>query len=149
MKLYHLRRPSKSFQAGCNFAEISSSLKWERSTEEIKRNWLCAQFDAGEKRPEPWYLEFIFHLIAKLPAVCSIFAPSLLPVTELKCPLHLADFTRDAVDKFFRSLVPKREKSVDKKEKSSKLYLRNVEITRISNYIESKRSLFINSANRM
>lgn len=37
-------------EAECNFAGISSSLKWERSTEEIKKNWLCAQFDAGELR---------------------------------------------------------------------------------------------------
>lgn len=132
MKLYHQTSlkivPGK---AGCNFAEISSSLKWERSTEEIKRNWLCAQFDAGELResaPSRGISNSYFILSLNCPLCVQSLRLSLLPVTELNAPCTLPTLHDDALSINF-SLVSKREALMLYKIKKKLGILRNVEIT--------------------
>ena len=76
-------------------------LRKRRSPGKIRKNGTLAvhtQFDAERENSSGLqYLEFIFHLIAKLPSVCSIFAPRLsLFVLQLIFPWLCAR----CVDKF-------------------------------------------------
>lgn len=128
------RRPSKSFPVRQGAILQKLVLLWnEKEARKKLKGTGCVHNltrESWEKAPRAWYLEFIFHLIAKLPAVCSIFAPELTARDGVKCPLHLADFTRWCfVDKFFRSLVSKREALMLYKIKKKLGILRNVEIT--------------------